>query len=368
MTILTTKRTIIRRGCVSLAAALVAMPIAALAQDNQFAPGWVMDSEISALRFQSVKNVVKEDSSTYKVESSTFAKYIGTIDSTGLANVRILLDSIDTQVDLRNVRMRFLMLETFQFPEAVITMQIDPAIIADLTEVRRKVVMMPYQISLHGVTSDRQAEMAITLLTDDKISVTSATPISLPTADFNLDEGVKKLEEAANVVIIPSATVTFDFTFDRAASPAAFDVAVAEGSEAAGLSVAIEEEGDFSLAACTGRFEIMSRAENIYFETSSADLEDSSAPLLDSLVKIIERCPDLTVQIAGHTDTDGSADWNQTLSEARATSVENYLVEKGIPVESLRSVGFGEEQPAVANDSSENKRRNRRIEFAVVDG
>ncbi len=316
-------------------------PQQVLSQESVFAPGWTMDAESSALRFQSVKNETK-------VESSTFGTYTGTIDENGLASVRVLLDSVDTKVDLRNVRMRFLLFETFQYPEALITMQIDPAQLADLQDVRRKVIMAPYTINLHGVTSEREAEIAVMLLDEDTVSVTSSTPISLPIVDFGLEGGIAKLEEAAKVEIIPSATVTFDFTFNRAASAEGFTMASAETVEAAGLStVAMEDDGDFSLEACKGRFEIMSRTDNIYFARSSAALESRSGPLLDSIVEIVNRCPELTIRVDGHTDSDGSAVLNQTLSEARARSVRAYLVEAGADGERVDTIGFGEAQPAL---------------------
>lgn len=340
--------------------ALAVSPIAAAAQDNPFAPGWILDTDISALRFQSVKNATK-------VESSSFSTYKGSIDDAGVATIKVKLDSVDTKVDLRNVRMRFLMFETFKFPEAVIKMDIDPASLADLQEVRRKVMVMPYTISLHGVTSAREAEIAVTLLDDNKVSVTSATPISIPVADFELQAGLQKLEEAAKVVIVPSATVSFDFTFDRAESPESFKLASGAIEDGLALaSTAIEEDGDFSTEACKGRFEIMSRTDSIFFGSGSAQLDDRSAPLLDSITDIISRCNNLVVQVIGHTDSDGSEQVNQILSEARASSVKAYFETAGVEQNRLIAVGNGEASPAFPNDTPENKSRNRRIEFVAL--
>lgn len=344
-------------------AGLIALgPQAAAAQENIFAPGWTMDTETSSLRFQSVKNETR-------VESSTFASYAGTIDENGLATVRIAMDSVDTNVDLRNVRMRFLLFETFQFPEAVITMQLDQEQLASLRDVRRQVMVAPYTIELHGITSEREAEIAVMLLDDDTVVVTSGTPISLPITDFGMDDGVAKLEEAAKVDILPSATVTFDFTFNRSQSPDNFEITSAELVFAAGLEdAALEDDGDFSLEACVGRFEILSRTDNITFATSSAVLDDSSNALLDSIVDIIDRCPELTIRVDGHTDSDGSASLNQALSENRAGSVRDYLVAAGADSARVDAIGFGETAPVVENTSAENKLRNRRIEFSVVEG
>ena len=101
------------------------LPLTARAQDNPFAGGWVLNSASSTFGFQSVKNDTK-------VEQNTFATLSGTIADDGTAEVRIALDSIDTKVDLRNVRMRFLFFETFKFPQSTITARLDPALIADL--------------------------------------------------------------------------------------------------------------------------------------------------------------------------------------------------------------------------------------------
>lgn len=339
---------------------LAVLPFGAFADSAAFQPGWILDAENSALRFQSVKNLTK-------VESSTFASYTGSIDETGMATIKIALDSVDTNVDLRNVRMRFLMFETFKFPEAVVTMQIAPEDIADLQDVRRKVMMMPYTITLHGVTAEKEAEVAITLLDDNTVSVTSATPISLPVADFDLADGLTKLEEAAKVSIIPSATVSFDFMFDRAVSPESFNIALAKQEiEANPETAALEEDGDFSVEACKGRFEIMSRTDNIYFASGGARLEETSAPLLASISEIVKRCPDLVVKVAGHTDSDGSEANNQRLSEARAAAVKSYLEKMGVNSDAILAIGYGEAKPAFPNDTPENKKRNRRIEFVAL--
>lgn len=334
----------------------------ALAQENAFAPGWTMDPAASALRFQSVKN-------ENMIESSTFATYIGTIDETGLATVRVLMDSVNTNVDLRNVRMRFLLFETFQFPEAVITMQIDPTLIADLATLRRRTVTAPYTITLHGVSAEREAEITVTLLDDDRVLVTSATPIALLTADFALDDGVAKLEEAAKVDVLPFTTVTFDFVFDRGESASDFLATSAALATEAGLNAAaMEEEGDFSVEACAGRFDTMSQANSVFFATGSSRLESRSEPVLNSIVEIVGRCPELSIQVGGHTDSDGTEAENLALSEARARAVRTYLINAGADGDRIEAVGFGETLPEVANDSPANKARNRRIEFTIIGG
>lgn len=344
----------------AVVAAIVPFMAVADGHGGMFDGGWTLEPDASSLRFQSVKNLTK-------VESSSFATVSGAIDENGAATVRVALDSVDTKVDLRNVRMRFLLFETFQYPEAVITTSIDPATLGDLAERRRKIIELPYTLDLHGVAVDRVAEVAVTMISDELVAVSTSAPISISTSEHALDAGVQKLEEAANVEIVPSATVTFDFVFSRNAADGGTQVASTQtdvGQTTA--SAALEPEGDFDLAACVGRFEILSRTENIFFNPGSARLDPKSEPLLNSLVDIIARCPGLVVEVGGHTDSDGSDAANQRLSERRAGSVTDYLVSRSIPSERIVSVGYGESRPAFPNNNSENKRRNRRIEFAVV--
>ena len=346
----------ITRNFWALAGVLICLSAApGLGQQDAFAPGWTLEPGASSLRFQSVKNETV-------VESSGFATFSGAIDPAGLATIRILLDSVDTKIDLRNVRMRFLFFESFQYPEAVITARIDPAALADLPQLRRKTVPLAFTLDLHGVKKQMSADVVVTQLADSMVAVSTGAPIPVMAADHNLTGGVEKLQEAAGVRIIPSATVTFDFVFSRTgAAPAPAPVATP-------AQAALETAGALDAAACKGRFEILSRSGNIFFASGSARLDAKSAPLLDSLADITNRCPGMRIEVGGHTDADGSAAQNQRLSQARAQSVADYLRGKGIAADRLTAVGYGEDKPVAANDTAENKARNRRIEFRVIDG
>jgi len=129
---------------VAVAAGLAFAPMS-MAQENPFAPGWALNAEASNIRFQSVKKQTK-------VESSSFATFSGSIEEDGRATIKVLLDSVDTKIDLRSVRMRFLFFETFKFPEATITLQLSPDMISGLKVARRMSLIVPYVFDLHGVT------------------------------------------------------------------------------------------------------------------------------------------------------------------------------------------------------------------------
>lgn len=122
---------------------------------------------------------------------------------------------------------------------------------------------------------------------------------------------------------------------------------------------------EFSLRQALREGEVMS-FDNIYFDSGSANIKPESYPILDSVAILLRDNPSARIQIAGHTDSDGSASSNQTLSERRAQSVYQYLVSKGIAGNRLTTIGHGESNPVAPNDSAANKARNRRIEFTVL--
>jgi OOP family OmpA-OmpF porin len=104
---------------------------------------------------------------------------------------------------------------------------------------------------------------------------------------------------------------------------------------------------------------------SIFFETAKSELADDSYPELDKLVDLLERNPKMEIRINGHTDSQGNADSNQKLSEARAKAVFDYLIEKGISNE-IDYKGFGSTKPIAGNDTEEGRKKNRRVEFEVI--
>ncbi|MDH5381400.1 MAG: OmpA family protein [Cyclobacteriaceae bacterium] len=106
--------------------------------------------------------------------------------------------------------------------------------------------------------------------------------------------------------------------------------------------------------------------DHIYFETASAQLSPASQQELDRLVDFLELNSNISVEISAHTDNVGSDEYNMRLSDDRAASVTGYLVSRNIDKSRLRSVGFGESQPVVPNDTAENRSKNRRVEMTIT--
>ena len=108
-------------------------------------------------------------------------------------------------------------------------------------------------------------------------------------------------------------------------------------------------------------------SRDVYFETNSAEIDADSKELLRKLgVAVLEANPDLRVRVDGHTDSRGSDAYNQQLSERRAAAVRKFFIDEGIDAKRLESRGFGESQPAAPNDTPENMRLNRRVEFTPI--
>ncbi|MBI5609963.1 MAG: OmpA family protein, partial [Deltaproteobacteria bacterium] len=103
--------------------------------------------------------------------------------------------------------------------------------------------------------------------------------------------------------------------------------------------------------------------KGIEFETGSAKILPKSFKTLDAAVAILKEFPALKVEISGHTDNTGAEDFNKKLSQDRADSVKAYMTEKGIGVERLLAIGYGQDKPIADNKSKTGKQKNRRIEF-----
>jgi len=112
----------------------------------------------------------------------------------------------------------------------------------------------------------------------------------------------------------------------------------------------------------------MIRLQNVNFETGKATLLPDSYAALDEVGGILLKCPPISIEIGGHTDSRGRAEKNQMLSEARAKSVKDYLVDKfpGLATAQLTTKGYGSLRPLVPNTSALNMSKNRRVEFKVM--
>ena len=105
---------------------------------------------------------------------------------------------------------------------------------------------------------------------------------------------------------------------------------------------------------------------NVFFDFDKSNLKPESFIELDKLVELLKKNSNLKVEIGGYTDDKGDEKYNQILSQNRAETVLQYLVQKGIDKIRLTAKGYGETQPIAPNDTEENKAKNRRTEVKVL--
>jgi outer membrane protein OmpA-like peptidoglycan-associated protein len=109
------------------------------------------------------------------------------------------------------------------------------------------------------------------------------------------------------------------------------------------------------------------RLNNIFFDTDKAELLPASFLEIDKLIALLNQNLKIKIEIGGHTDDVASDSYNQKLSQRRAEAVKEYLTSKGIGADRIVSKGYGESKPYVLNDCPENRARNRRVEFTILE-
>ncbi len=112
--------------------------------------------------------------------------------------------------------------------------------------------------------------------------------------------------------------------------------------------------------------------QNVYYDFNKATLQEQSFASLDDLVKLLNDNPTMEIELSAHTDSKGSDDYNMALSQRRAQTVVDYLIEKGIDKNRLVPQGYGETMPIAANENADGtdneagRQQNRRTEFKIL--
>tara|TARA_R110002051_G_scaffold63132_1_gene114888 strand:- start:9066 stop:10088 length:1023 start_codon:yes stop_codon:yes gene_type:complete len=104
----------------------------------------------------------------------------------------------------------------------------------------------------------------------------------------------------------------------------------------------------------------------INYDTNKSDIKADALPTMDEIFKLLSENPELKISIEGHTDNVGNEKYNMQLSEVRAKGILDYLTNKGIKSERLKSLGFGDSKPIATNNTEENKALNRRVELRKI--
>ena len=117
---------------------------------------------------------------------------------------------------------------------------------------------------------------------------------------------------------------------------------------------------------CLDQIALVTGDRKITFDPGKSTLSSESIPIIDDIADIMRQCVDIELEIAGYTDSQGSEEMNQNLSQQRAEAVLSALRNRRIPTSSFVAVGYGEENPIADNETEAGREANRRIEFHLV--
>lgn len=107
--------------------------------------------------------------------------------------------------------------------------------------------------------------------------------------------------------------------------------------------------------------------QGVHFDFDKSTLKPEAKVILNEAAALLQKHERVVVEVAGHTDSIGSDQYNQGLSERRANAVRDYLIDKGIRASRLSAVGYGESRPVASNDTDAGRAENRRVELVILD-
>jgi hypothetical protein len=161
----------------------------------------VLLSDESSLSFVSVKNVDG-------AEAHRIANLTGSLSDAGDFTVDIHLDSVDTQVPIRDERMRGVLFDTGTYPLARVTGSVEASLLDGLTDGGSTLVAVPFGLDLHGQKTELTAQVRITRA-GNAIEVTTVSPVMLQAASVGLDQGIEQLREIAGLQSIGKAVPVY---------------------------------------------------------------------------------------------------------------------------------------------------------------
>ena len=150
------------------------------------------------------------------------------------------------------------------------------------------------------------------------------------------------------------------------------DEAAAEARRLATLAAAEDakrnallEEARRAAAACESGMRAIANNGTVTFEIASDVISRQSKATLKAIAAVAQKCGAGQIEVSGHTDSEGIPERNQPLSERRAQSVADFLVDNGVDINRIRAVGYGDTRPIAPNETAEGRAKNQRIEFSV---
>lgn len=179
------------------------------ASESENAGPWKLDRDESGISFITVKKGTI-------AETGTFTAIDGKVTEDGSAEFTIVLDSVNTNNETRDPRMRQFLFETDKHPYIRVTAAVDLAGYGNMEIGERRTTLLAYDLGLHGMTDAMESYVMVTRLGANKVLVENKAPVIVDAVDFDLGAGVEKLRELAGLdSITPVVPVTFSLVFER---------------------------------------------------------------------------------------------------------------------------------------------------------
>jgi outer membrane protein OmpA-like peptidoglycan-associated protein len=219
------------------------------------------------------------------------------------------------------------------------------------------------QLLYFELESEAKPEPVI-VLTGKIIDETTGKPVKTTVKFSSLDDDGEVLEVATNPetgsysLVLPKGK-KYEVLADKKGY-----FSVAENVDLSNLESFESIEKDLNLVKVEVGKSI--KLNNIFFDYQKYSLKNESRKELERLLSVLNNNPNLTIEIGGHTDAIGDSNDNKVLSQKRAESVVQYLIDNGINSERLQAKGYGQDVPIADNNSEEGRALNRRVEFKVI--
>jgi outer membrane protein OmpA-like peptidoglycan-associated protein len=205
-------------------------------------------------------------------------------------------------------------------------------------------------------------------------------------ATLEAERATREAERAKQEAQIAAETSARQRSEAEAAKAAAIEQQKAAQAEAEKAHMAAEEADRLRQSAENEKIELRARLlkqlnlvletrdsarglivnmSDVLFDTGKYTLRPGAREKLAKIAGIVLTQPGLKLEVEGHTDNVGTVEYNQRLSENRATAVRDYLVQQGIPISNITARGFGKTLPVVSNDTPAGRQQNRRVELVV---
>jgi len=219
------------------------------------------------------------------------------------------------------------------------------------------------ELGAHRVyLADRKVEIA-KAQAETSLAEDQRAELSAQREKARLDSRTREADAAKGQVVMARAEGAEEkVAADQARGEA--DAAHAAAASSEQQAVELQRQIDVLQAKPTDRGLVLTLGD-VLFTSGRADLQAGTAGNLNKLVAFLNKYPDRTVAIEGYTDSVGSEDFNQGLSERRADSVKSYLAGQGIGSIRLSASGKGESDPVAGNDSASGRQQNRRVEVII---